>query len=328
MASLKTNFAVGLFMIIGIIIVTAVVIFVGATTYLKTGRLYSTFFDESIQGLSKDSPVKYRGVSIGQVHDIRIAKDTPLVEVLLRVESEWEPDETIIAQLKSIGITGIMYVELDVRQTHETGLYPGPDYKTEHPVIPTRSSDINQLLSGIERLVQQIKTTDFHSVAGDLQKTIGAINQTIEDAQIKKLSAGLDRAITQANLLLADQKLRNIIVSTESASAHLDIFSRKADSVTTSIEKLITDNENDIDEAIGQLRDTLKQANILIKNGTGAMNKAEESISRIEENLIRTINHLECVSEGLKTLTDRSATQPSLLFFAAPPPDKTIEPYD
>ena len=58
------------------------------------------------------------------------------------------------------------------------------------------------------------------------------------------------------------------------------------------------------------------------------MNKAEESFARIEENLIRTINHLDSASDSLSTLTDRSAAQPSLLFFATPLPEKKIEPYD
>jgi phospholipid/cholesterol/gamma-HCH transport system substrate-binding protein len=328
MAAIKTNFAVGVFMIAGIVIATVVVIFVGASTYLRPGRLYSTFYNESIQGLSKDSPVKYRGVSIGQVHDIRIAKGTQLVEVLLRIETEWEPDATIVAQLKSIGITGIMYVEMDVRQPDEKVLYPAPDYKTEYPVIPTKSSDIEQLLTGIEELVQQVKGTDLHGVSLGMKDTIGTINQTIQDAQVKKLSDGLETAILQANQLLADPKLRQLLITAENTGAHLNSFSEKADSVTSRIETLIAANETDVSAAIHELRDTMEQAGLLIKSGTRTMNQAEESIARIEENLVRTINHLESVSESLKTLTDRSASQPSLLFFAAPMPDKEIEPYD
>lgn len=328
MATLRTNFAVGLFMIAGIVIATVVVIFVGASNYLRTGQLYSTFYGESIQGLSKDSPVKYRGVSIGQVHNIRIPKGSRLVEVLLRIESEWEPDASTVAQLKSIGITGIMYVELDIRQPNEEVLYPDPDYKTEYPVIPTKSSDVAQFLSGIEELVDQINRTDLKGVSLKMQDTISAINQTIEDAQIKKISSGLDTAINQANRLLADRKLNNILVSAESAGAHLDSFSQKAEAVSTRIETLVADNETDLGEAVHELRDTMRQAGLLIKNGAATMNRAEESVARIEENLVRTINHLESVSESLKTLTDKSANQPSLLFFAAPLADKKIESYD
>ncbi|MEW6077197.1 MAG: MlaD family protein [Thermodesulfobacteriota bacterium] len=328
MAALKTNFVVGVFMITGIVIATAVIIFVGASTYLRPGKLYSTFYNESIQGLSKDSPVKYRGVSIGQVHDIRIATGTQLVEVLLRIESEWTPDESIVAQLKSIGITGIMYVELDVRQAGENVLYPAPDYKTEYPVIPTKSSDIEQLLTGIKELVQQVKGTDLQGVSVKMRDTINTIDQTIADAQIRRLSEGLDTAIVQANKILTDPRLQRIIASAESAGVQLDRFSGQADAVTARIEKLIAENESDLTLTIQELRSTMEQARLLMENGSRTMNKAGESIARVEDNLVRTINHLESVSQSLKTLTDRSASQPSLLFFAAPLPEKEIESDD
>jgi phospholipid/cholesterol/gamma-HCH transport system substrate-binding protein len=328
MAALKTNFAVGLFMITGIAIATAAVIFVGASNYLRPGRLYATYYDESVQGLSKDSPVKYRGVSIGQVHDIRIAGSTDLVEVLLRIASDWEPGEDIIAQLKSIGITGIMYVELDVRQPHEQGLYPQADYKTDYPVIPTRSSDIAQLMSGLEELVQQLKRTDLQDITLKLLETVDTVNQSVKDARIREMADGLSTIINRANQLLADPRLQNILVSAENAGAHLDQFAQNADTVTNRINRLVAENETDLSAAVDQLRYTLTQAGRLMRNGDRTMNRVEESIARLEKNLTRTITQLESVSRSLNTLADRSASQPSLLFFGAPLPDKKVESYD
>jgi hypothetical protein len=70
-----------------------------------------TYFDESVQGLDKDSPVKYRGVSIGRVENINVAPDAALIQVVLKIESGLESGiDDIVARLKSVGITGIMFV--------------------------------------------------------------------------------------------------------------------------------------------------------------------------------------------------------------------------
>ncbi|RLB41487.1 MAG: hypothetical protein DRH12_08010 [Deltaproteobacteria bacterium] len=93
-----SKFAVGLFVLGGSIAAVVLLIFLGATHLFQKGQYYVTYFDESVQGLIKDSPVKYRGVPIGRVDRIRVAPDGRLVEVVLKVESGAKLDDTIVAQ--------------------------------------------------------------------------------------------------------------------------------------------------------------------------------------------------------------------------------------
>ena len=74
MASQKTKFAVGLFVAGGLACVVLVVIWLGMSRFLEKGQFYVTYFDESIQGLVVDSPVKYRGVFIGRVDSFGVAR--------------------------------------------------------------------------------------------------------------------------------------------------------------------------------------------------------------------------------------------------------------
>ena len=117
MASIKTKFTVGLFVAIGLAIAIVAIIWLGMSNYLQKGQFYSAYFDESVQGLDKDSPVKYRGVSIGRVHSISVAPDATLIQVILKIESGLKIEKDLIsdlvARLKSVGITGIMFVELE-----------------------------------------------------------------------------------------------------------------------------------------------------------------------------------------------------------------------
>src|SRR6056297_2746179 len=113
MPSVRTQFSVGLFVVLGMAVVVIFILWLGLMQYFQEGRKYVAFFDESVQGLSKDSAVKYRGVDIGRVDDIRVAPDGRLVQIILDLRQPLRDNEDIFAQIKGVGITGIMFVELE-----------------------------------------------------------------------------------------------------------------------------------------------------------------------------------------------------------------------
>ncbi len=85
----------------------------GASDILLKGSLYSVYFDESVQGLQVDSAIKYRGVEIGKVQSIKVAPDYRLIEVVMKIDLEGDLQNHTIATLKTAGITGIVFIELD-----------------------------------------------------------------------------------------------------------------------------------------------------------------------------------------------------------------------
>jgi hypothetical protein len=58
-------FRVGLFMFVGIGLIGSCAVILGGQGLFQTPVPFETYFDESVQGLEKGSPVKFRGVSIG-----------------------------------------------------------------------------------------------------------------------------------------------------------------------------------------------------------------------------------------------------------------------
>ena len=112
MASIKTKLLVGIFVLVGFFIAIIGLIWFGMSGQLEKGRFYIAYFDESVQGLDKDSPVKYRGVSIGRVENIGVAPDAKLIQVVMKIEAGLKNREQLVAQLKSVGITGIMFIRL------------------------------------------------------------------------------------------------------------------------------------------------------------------------------------------------------------------------
>jgi len=71
MPNKKTNyFSIGLFALLGLALIVFGLIFWGSKDRTKDVVYAETYFDESVQGLSVGSPVKYRGMQIGHVVDI------------------------------------------------------------------------------------------------------------------------------------------------------------------------------------------------------------------------------------------------------------------
>ena len=84
MASQGTKFAVGLFITCGMITAILAVIWFGMSRYLVEGQYYAVYFNESVQGLQKDSPVKYQisnqytPLSVNILTSVTV---TPLLEI-------------------------------------------------------------------------------------------------------------------------------------------------------------------------------------------------------------------------------------------------------
>ncbi len=113
MSARSSKFLIGIFVITGVLMCVVIIIWVGAADLFMKGSTYVTYFDESVQGLQADSTVKYRGVAIGKVESIKVAPDYRLIEVAMKIDLSSDLQYNTIAQLRTTGITGIVFIELD-----------------------------------------------------------------------------------------------------------------------------------------------------------------------------------------------------------------------
>src|SRR5512139_4319213 len=123
---------------LGLFVTLGIIIWVGASKYFEKGDRYVTYFNESVQGLQQDSAVKYRGVDVGRVEEIRVAPDNRLIEVIMKIRLKEEVEKNNVAYLRVVGITGIVFIELDRRNPEEEDLSPRLDFASEYPIIPSR----------------------------------------------------------------------------------------------------------------------------------------------------------------------------------------------
>src|SRR5664279_5502944 len=221
MSNKSSKFLIGLFVITGLMMCVFIIIWVGAAYLFMKGSNYVTYFDESVQGLQADSAVKYRGVEIGKVQSIKVAPDQQLIEVAMKIDLSADLQYRTTAQLRTLGITGIVFIELDRLKKSDRSSSPIINFKTVYPVIPSRPSEISRFLSDTDAIMQNIKNIDIKGISDKLKNTSKAIENFVEGKRINNImtnlestSANLNQAISKINQTIAEGKLDRAVNET------------------------------------------------------------------------------------------------------------------
>ena len=108
----KTEFYVGLFIIIGVMCSTYLIFTLGELKFFNNDRYSVYAYFTSISGLSNGATIEMAGVEIGEVASISLDTERLLAKVELSIMDNIELSEDVIASIKTSGIIGDKYIEL------------------------------------------------------------------------------------------------------------------------------------------------------------------------------------------------------------------------
>lgn len=266
----KTNhWKLGLFVVTGLAIGLAAVFWIGLRRLNRDAFSIVTYFDESVQGLEVGSPVKFRGVTLGNVSTITVAPDRRHVEVWMRIYKDelsrmgFDPaaprDPTLRPQLAAAGITGVKFVQFD---TFAPERYP-VEALSFSPPEGFYWPSVTSTLKGLEEIANEI--------AGKLPKIADQVGDTLMEA--KKALRTLSDAV--AWLRSDDSGVKKAVATINDAAATLDQAIRKAElsqttgslrtaanSVDTAAVKLGGQSAG-LDDTLRALRETLEAVRAL-----------------------------------------------------------------
>ena len=274
------------------------------------GSLYTTYFDESVQGLQVDSAIKYRGVEIGKVQSIKVAPDYRLIEVVMKIDLEGDLPNQTVAALTSAGITGIVFIELDRIKPGELPNSPKITFKSSYPVIPSRRSGIGRFLADTGIIMQNIKDIDIKGISNQLKNTSKAIEDFVGGKRVNNIITHLES--TSANL---DQTMAGI--NKTFAEGKVDKAVNETMGILSDARKLIGQAKNEIDAL--KLQEKANRTDVLLED----INKKAKVITN---ELQDTSEHLRVTSENLQRLSESLTKNPSeLIFSKRAPPRKAME---
>jgi len=207
----KTNYAlVGLFVLFSIAMMTFFVIWLLQPSDEQQEQAYRIEFTESVSGLNVDSPVKYRGVTIGKVQTIRISPDNvEKIEVVIIAGKDTPIKVDTVARLRPQGITGLSYVDLSRGSKGSQRLVPKNRYDTPliHSVpsffvtvertFGTASENISATLVQLKALLGEENRADIQRI---LHHTAN-ITAKIDDTWTPKRMENIDRMVDSVSSL-------------------------------------------------------------------------------------------------------------------------------
>jgi phospholipid/cholesterol/gamma-HCH transport system substrate-binding protein len=336
MASARVNFSVGLFMTAGLILATLAIIWLGMTSFLSKGEIYVTYFDESVQGLGVDSPVKYRGVPVGRVQAIRIAPDYHLIEVVILVDDEHTGDENrfadTVASLSNVGITGAMFVEIDKQNARSMNLSPKLTFTPEHPVIASKPSEVKKLFREIEEIAMKVQSIDFKGISDQAMSVFTSANKAMTDAQLGAISADIRTLLASINTAANPKRLESIANNMDqTVIASRTLMDRATEDLTrmnailAQLQATLDTNRPHIDTTMGALATTALKADAFMTQSHTTMFEMQATIKELQERLAVTAENLEQTSSNLNSLITNAKDQPSLLIFGQPKPPRKVE---
>lgn len=269
----KANYTmVGIFAIFFISAFALSVFWLGKFGFKDDFDNYRVLATESVSGLNIEAPVKYRGVVVGRVSDIRIStENTEQIEILLKIKEGTPIKTSSVAYIKPQGITGLSFVDITPGQNGDLLLRDAD--KSALPTIKHAPSIFSKFDSSIANMLDRMQSI-IEKIDNSLdEKNLKHASEVLENlnAITSKLSARLDE-IGEITKNSKDLPIETI-TAIKKISAAADSANSVATRVNSSIKrgdfdykKDITGVSDEVKRLIVQLRELSMESNTLIKN--------------------------------------------------------------
>ncbi len=260
----------------------------------KRYELYETVIQESVSGLNIDAPVKYLGVDVGKVREIRLDPKNPQhVQLMLLIARGTPVKEDTEAVLRTQGLTGIAYVELS-----GGGVDTPPLVATVEGGIPTIRSKPS-LSARLENV--------FTTVLANLDRTSVSLNAALDvdnRAALKKVLAdtaelahtlAAQKEDLSAGIASAARTARNAAQASEQLGALMARIASAADAV----EKM----------AVDVSRTSAETSRTVDAAGSGIGQLTGQTLPELEH----LLTELNALAGSLRRLSEQTERDPSSL---------------
>ena len=295
------------FTIVGIFVLVLGAALVGGALWLSSGQyygrsytVYRTYMKESVAGLDLNSPVKYHGVDVGFVREIRLdPANAERVELTLSILRETPVKRDTVAVMGVQGVTGIAYIELNGGRQDSPALKAGPG--EEYPVIESGPSTIARLDGAVTALIASMTRASDNLNALLSQDNLQAVAKTLADLQQVSRTLAARSSAIDAGLVDLARTTRNTARVSEELPALLQRIQGSADSID-------------------------RMADAVASAGTSATRTLDGTRADLERftsvglpEVRQLVNELRDVASTLQSVGGEVERNPSVLLWGRPP---------
>jgi phospholipid/cholesterol/gamma-HCH transport system substrate-binding protein len=260
----------GIFIIISIVLfIVFLAIIIGMNSFSEKVTYLARF--EYVGGIEKGSAVRYAGLQVGSVMDVRLTDDGfPGAEVVIQVEKETPIRVDSRAFMTTIGIMGSAYVEVTAGTPTSPRLEPGSLISSEDVtgfaqmtgVASNAIDEMTALLSGMNDLLNEHNRKRISSMITSLDEIAGNTEQSLQ--------------ITLDNMNTLIDQVNNLVLAAE------NIVAKNDTTITNSVEALET----------------------LLDEGVATLTSVENMVSKVDETLLTNQQQYNQIITNLNTTTE------------------------
>jgi len=251
--------------VIGAFVIGAVVLAVVAVTIWGSGRLfekaynYVCYFPGSVNGLNIGAPVKFRGVQVGQVTDVRLryeqVRGDPRIPVFLKLDEDRlrelgakrAPTVDVAQEFISNGlrarlqtlsiVTGVLYVDFDLLPGSRLDLVQREDAPV--PELPTLPTALEEMTKSVSDVLTELRAVDFAAIGKGVNEVVANVNGIVKKPELRAAVDQLPGLVASAKDLVGDLRTRTGPLAT-SAQGTVDEARRAAESARAALDDLRT----------------------------------------------------------------------------------------
>ena len=290
---------------------------------------YVVYMTDSVSGVSRDGAVKYRGVDVGNVAEIALDSENPeRVRVLLQIEEGTPIKEDTIATLEMQGLTGLAYISLEGGTQDSLPLRAREGQ--EYPVIPSKSSRLEELSTTVFNLLGVLTETSSRLSALLNETNEGKLGQTLANLEtFTSELAGQSEIVVRA---MAD--FSATMRSTRQATAELPALIGRLNQTAKAMEDMANEitvagiNVTEASTEVAQAGNKLAEAGDTVVVVGANLDQAITNNSQLVDQFAREVlpeasllvNDLRHASSNLRLLIEHLGSDPSMLLYGAPQP--------
>lgn len=309
---------IGLFVVGAIALAVVGVIVFGSGQFFKHTERFVMYFPGSVNGLSAGAPVKFKGVDVGTVSDIRLVlhRENPndprlMIPVYVqtdpsKISIDGQPlemtnpenlrtliDRGMRAQLQAQSlVTGLLFVQIDFfPETPVTYVLPQPSTPMEIPTIPTA---LEQASTVAKEIITELRNVKFGPMVQNASEALASLNGLVSSPALR---AAVDRLPdTMKN---ADEAIASIRRLSTEIEGSVDPLVKKLDATMV-----------DVNHTLSSVRETVGVARTLIEPG-----------SPLDHELRKALQDVSAAARAMAELADFLERNPSALLYGkqAPP---------
>lgn len=303
-----STFKIGLFVLGGLALVLGGIASFGLLRQFQPKVQLETYVEQSVGGLAVGSPVKLKGVPVGEVDEIgfswveypggtppaaviRFSVDPKVLPPESRQGEQVKVPEGMRAKVETQGITGVATLALDV----ESGPGRPPplaySWKPRHPVVPSAPGQLAELLASAQAALGKLEKLDLERLQASVERAASSADQAFQ--RVGELDAGA--------------------IGREVQAAATDFRALAREARTTLKRARVEELAGGADQALSSLRDSAERLNQLL-----------DRVATVD---VQEVNATVASARQIARDLDQTLTQlrryPSGFLFGDPPPRAT-----